>query len=156
MGGTLWTARAAKKVVETGQWKSGKMPRGAYPLSKNNSFRLGTGWEYCIHKLDGTNPMSLLIAFHPGKQEYLAWLALEADNDQAILARFEHHKSHDGWHVHLKANDLTKIGWGMVKQPNEKRIICKAKPDPAVGKAEAEALAFRVFNVEREPWEMQQ
>jgi len=155
MGGTLWTARTAKRVVEAGQWKSGKMPKGAYPLSKNNSVRLGTGWEYCIHKLSGPNAMSLLIAFHPGKREYLAWLALEHGNDQAILARFEHHSSHDGWHVHLKADDMTKLSWGVVKQPNEKRVICKGQPDAAVGKAEAEALAFRVFNVEPETWGMQ-
>jgi hypothetical protein len=156
MGGALWTARAAKKVVETGKWQSGKMPKGLYPLSKNTSVRLGSGWEYCVHKLTGPNPMSLLIAFHPGKRNYLAWLALEHGNDQAILARFEHHSSHDGWHVHLKPDDLTQISWGVVKQQGEKRVICKAKPDPAVGKAEAEALAFRVFNGAPETWEMQQ
>ena len=152
MGGTLWTARAAKTVSATGSWKSGKMPKGAFHLSKNNSFRLGTGWEYCIHKLSGPNPMQLLIAFHPGKREYLAWLALEAQNDQAVIARLEYHPSHTGWHVHLKPDDMMKLAWGVVKQPGEKRVDCKSSVDPAVGKSDAEALAFRVFNVQPEAW----
>lgn len=154
MGGTLWTARAPKKVAVSGPWKTGKMTKGDFPLSKNSSFRLGTGWEYCIHELSGPNRMRLLIAFHVGKRDYLAWLTIENDHDQMIIARLEYHASHLGWHVHLKPDDLAKVAWGVVKQPGERLVDCKSDFDPAIDKNDAEAVAFRVFNVQPETWGM--
>lgn len=152
MGGTLWTARAPKTVVSAGVWKKGKMEKGDFPLSKNSSFRLGAGWEYCVHQLAGSNPMRLLIALNEGKRDYLAWLAIEHGNDHMIIARLEYHASHLGWHVHLKPDDLAKVSWGVVKQPGEKLVDCKSQRDPAIDRNDAEALAFRIFNVQQEAW----
>lgn len=132
------------------------MAKGDFPLSKNNSFRLGTGWEYCIHTLsqEGVDDMRLLIAFNPGKRDYLAWLALTSPKDQALVARLEYHASHLGWHVHLKPKRVAKLSWGVVKQPGEKLIDCPSLRDPALGKGEAEAVAFKLFNVSPAPWEL--
>lgn len=129
------------------------MKASDFPLSKNNSFRLGTGWEYCIHQLSGPAPMRLLIAFHRGKREYLAWLTLESKNDLGIIARLEYRGSHLGWHVHLKPDNLDTLSWGCVKQPNERLVDCKSPFDPEIDKIRAEAVAFRIFNVEPpQPW----
>jgi hypothetical protein len=59
-----------------------------------------------------------------------------------------------GWHVHLKPDDLSKLSWGCVKQRDERLIDCKSDVDPAIDKNNAEAVAFRVFNVTPEPWSM--
>ncbi len=96
--------------------------------------------------------MRLLIAFNAGKRDYLAWLTLANGEDQAILARLEYHASHLGWHVHLKPKTVSKLSWGVVKQPREKLVDCNSDRDPALSKNDAEALAFRIFNVSHGPW----
>jgi len=130
------------------------MAKAEFPLSKNNSFRLGKGWEYCVHELscDANGPMRLLIAFNPAKREYLAWLALATDTDQALVARLEYHRSHLGWHVHMKPKRLDTLAWGVVKQQGETLLPCDSGQNPDIGKGEAESLAFSIFNVSHSPW----
>lgn len=130
------------------------MAKGEFPLSKNNSFRLGRGWEYCVHDLsqDGVDDMRLLIAFNPGKRDFLAWLAFATPKDNALVARLEYHASHLGWHIHLKPKLLSKVTWGVVKQRGEKLCQCGSDRDPALGKGDAEAIAFKIFNVAPAPW----
>lgn len=131
------------------------MPKAAFPLSKNNSFRLGTGWDWCVHTLDCEGQaMRLLIAFHAGKQEYLAWLAIDTGTDLGLIARLEHHASHLGWHVHLKPNDLTKLAYGVVKQQGERLRPCGHGVPSVTGKGQATSLAFSLYRVEQEPWGM--
>ena len=131
------------------------MPKAAFPLSKNSSFRLGTGWDWCVHVVDcAGQAMRLLIAFNAGKQEYLAWLAIDTGNDLGLIARLEYHASHLGWHVHLKPNDLAKLSYGVVKQSGEKLKACGKGVPPVTGKGQATALAFSLFQVEPEPWGM--
>lgn len=96
--------------------------------------------------------MRLLIAFNAGKRDYLAWLTLAEGHDQAILARLEYHASHLGWHVHLKPKVAAKVSWGVVKQPGERLVDCNSDRDPALSKSDAEALAFRIFNISHSPW----
>lgn len=96
--------------------------------------------------------MRLLIAFNAGKRDYLAWLTFASDQDQAVIARLEYHASHLGWHVHLKPKAISKVAWGVVKQSGENLVRCNSDRDPALNKSEAEALAFRIFNVSHGPW----
>ena len=98
--------------------------------------------------------MRLLIAFHAGKSEYLAWLAIDTGKDLGLFARLEHHALHLGWHVHLKPNDLQNLSYGVVKQSGEKIRSCAHDKPPITGKGEATALAFSMFGVEPEPWGM--
>ncbi|WP_340314425.1 hypothetical protein [Rhizorhabdus argentea] len=131
------------------------MAKSEFPLSKNHSFRLGTGWDWCVHELSSNEtPMRLLIAYHAGKHEYLAWLALVSDTDQGLIARLEYHASHLGWHVHLKPNNLDQLSWGVVKQSGERLKDCASEREPIAGKGEATALAFQIFNVQQEAWGM--
>jgi hypothetical protein len=94
------------------------------------------------------------IAFHAGKEEYLAWLPIDTGTDLGLIARLEHHASHLGWHVHLKPNDLDKLSYGVVKQPGEKLRACGKDEPPVTGKGQATALAFTLFGVEPEVWGM--
>ena len=130
------------------------MAKGDFPLFKNRSFRLGTGWEYCVHQLaqDGVDDMRLLIAFNPGKRDYLAWLAIASDVDQVVVARLEYHASHLGWHVHLKPKRLDALSWGVVKQQGERLVDCAIDTDPALGKGSTEAVALQIFNVAQSHW----
>ena len=131
------------------------MPKSAFPLSKNNSFRLGAGWEWCVHSVNcGQLTFRLLIAFHAGKAEYLAWLAIDTGQDLGLIARLEYHASHLGWHVHLKPHDLAKLSYGVVKQSGERLKSCRDGDPPVTGKGQATALAFSLFGIEPEPWGM--
>lgn len=151
MGKTLYMSRAAKVAVTSDGWKTGKMPKSAFSLSKNNSFRLGAGWDWCIHHVaHSSNNLRLLIAFHAGKNEYLAWLAIDTGKDLGLIARLEYHATHDGWHVHLKPSDLNDLAYGVVKQSGERRILCNSTSEPVTGKPKATALAFRMFNIQHE------
>lgn len=96
--------------------------------------------------------MRLLVAFHAGKEEYLAWLAIDTGTDLGLIARLEHHASHLGWHLHLKPDDLEKLSYGVVKQVGERLKKCKGSSPAVTGKGGATALAFNMFNVEQEPW----
>ena len=124
------------------------MPKTAFPLSKNNSFRLGIGWDWCVHHVAGkSGEFRLLIAYHRGKSDYLAWLGQIVGNDTAILARLEFHKSHLGWHVHLKAKEVADVSLGVVKQPGEKLVDCSHETPAPMTNGEATTAAFKMFNV---------
>jgi len=149
-------ARVTKTITFSSAWQTGKMPKSAFPLSKNNSFRLGRGWEWCVHVLEARSvEYRLLVAFHPGKSEYLAWLTVVTGNDQGVLARLEFHRSHLGWHVHLKRNSVSDVPLGVVKQSGERLIDCDDDTGPIAGKGSAEMLAFKMFNVAVAEWALQ-
>lgn len=152
----LLAARHRKTLSLCGQWQSGKMPRTAFPLSKNNSFRLGRGWDWCIHELiDANYSYKLLVAFHKGKAEFLAWLTMSKGTDQAVLARLEYHRSHLGWHVHLKPSVVDNVSLGVVKMSGERLIDCASNDGMISEKGAAEVLAFKMFNVEQQEWGLQ-
>jgi hypothetical protein len=113
----LLAIRLAKAVVEAGRWRQEKMPRHAFPLSKSKGYALGSQWDWCVYRLSaGIGFFKLLIAFHAGKEEYRAWLALEDGADSALLARLEYHPALHGWHVHLRKSDTSEVARGVVKE----------------------------------------
>src|SRR5580704_14792755 len=116
--------RERKSVLESGKWHDGKMPRTAFPLSKSHSYSLGNSWCWAVWRLAASErQFRLLIAFEVAKEQYQAWLGLEAGADQAVLARLEYHPSHRGWHCHLKIGELNEVSWGVVKQPKTREVV---------------------------------
>lgn len=148
---TLQAIRLPKLLVEGGKWQTGKMPRTAFPLSKAHSYALGTGWQWCVHRLvSAEGSFRLLIAYHPGKEQYQAWLGLEVNNDQALLARLEYHPDADhGWHCHLKRGSIGDVAIGVVKQSRtrDRSRMCKAPHTFNISELNALNVAFRVFTV---------
>lgn len=128
------------------------MPKAAFPLSKNNSFKLGAGWDWCVFEVsNGATDFRLLVAYHRGKSEYLAWLGLVSGSDTALLARLEYHRSHLGWHVHMKPGDVVDVNLGVVKQPRERLVDCRYSAAPPDSKGSAVNAAFKIFKVSDKP-----
>jgi hypothetical protein len=65
-----------KKVTKAGDWKTGKMTRNAFPLSRTRNFILGVRWTWRVDvlEIDGIE-CRLLTAFEPAKHSFLAWLS---------------------------------------------------------------------------------
>jgi len=64
----------------------------------------------------------LLVAFSLAKQEYRATLALEGDGDMSVLASYEFHGSHPGWHVLVACDDVAAIPQGVMIGPWQRRL----------------------------------
>jgi hypothetical protein len=145
----LTAIRERKRIVETGEWTHGKMPRTAFPLSKSHSFALGSAWSWAVWRLaaDGRH-YKVLVALEPGKQQYQAWLGFESGADQALLARLEYHPSHRGWHCHVKKGELEDVGLGVVKHPNSREMVRLCKDENfEITLLNAFGLACQVFNI---------
>ena len=129
------------------------MPRGSFLLSKTKGYTLGSAWDWCVFRLESAPGFfRLLVAFHSGKQEYRAWLALEDGTDAALLARLEYHATLHGWHLHIRTSDIDDVARGVVKESlaRERRRDCSGGHDFGITKLNAVPLAFRVFNVRQD------
>jgi hypothetical protein len=94
---------APKSIVDKGAWSDKKMPKtgGKFPLSSSRSYRLGGRWRWRVVELKvGIREFRLLIAYRQSKQQYLAILGDFSGKDTLILASYEYHSTHAGWHVH--------------------------------------------------------
>src|SRR6266446_4395964 len=109
-------------VVDVGQWTTGRMTKAAFPLSKNNSLRLGSGWEWRVLRLTyGGVQCRLLVAFHALKQNAFAHLGIETGNDTRVICMLETHSTHSGWHVHASCNEKDALP-GRLRFPGQRRI----------------------------------
>lgn len=97
-------AGKGKVVTDAGSWSDKRMPKtsGKFPLSKNKQFRVGAaGWRWRVAEvsLDGRD-YRLLMTYHQAKENYVACLGLQAQEDTIVLGRLEFHSTHVGWHIH--------------------------------------------------------
>jgi hypothetical protein len=109
--------RLKKTVSTAGAWKlitgKSKMPGSALALSKRASFQLGRGWHWRIDVLSSSGPpLRLLTAFSPDHEEFLAWLSTPQGEGNRVLARYEFHGTHPGWHCHTACCDSEDIPVG--------------------------------------------
>lgn len=114
-----------KDAVEWGKWDGGKMPASAFPLSRRRarSFRLGTVYRWRIIRFQACgNQFRLLLAFSLAKEQYRAILAIEWDRDLTVLASYEFHGTHPGWHLHAACDDVAQVPRGVLIGPWQRRI----------------------------------
>lgn len=117
--------RAAKANVSLAPWSDDKLKTKDFPLSKKR----GKGypltrryrWQTITFAAAGRS-YRLLVAYHTLVPEFIAMLAEEVAGDCRILARWEFHGSHVGWHVHSICDDTDKLSVGITKPPGAKRI----------------------------------
>lgn len=94
--------KAPKEVTSVGQWESGKlMPRSAFPLKGKIKIRRVYTWKIIEFNALGIK-FKLLIFFRIDKEEYGAWLAIATD-PVTLIAKYEYHATHPGWHIHACA-----------------------------------------------------
>jgi hypothetical protein len=147
--------RAPKTVTKAGQWKSGgkNMPKSAFPLGKGRAYQLGAAWMWRVDQLEALGQeCRLLSAFNAKKQGYMAMLTIKQDQDFVVVASYEFHGDHPGWHVHACCSDIDKIDVGLARPRDGKRFPgtrSKHRNDKYVDVTETDALniAFKFFNV---------
>lgn len=113
---------ANTSLVDGGKWETGKMTKAVFPLSKNNSLRLGNGWQWRLVRLKyGADVCRLLITLHEQKQNAHAYLGIESGADIRVICILEHHSTHGGWHLHASC-DHNHAPLGRLRWPGIKRI----------------------------------
>lgn len=117
--------KAEKVVSDWGQWHAGgRMPKTAFCLSRPRGrfYRLGAyRWRVIRFEALGA-AFRLLIAYHGDKEQYRAVLAIEHDRDMAVLAQYEFHGTHPGWHVLATCDDVDDAPAGMMRHPGQRRL----------------------------------
>jgi len=101
------------------------MPVSAFPLSRRRqrSFRLGTAYRRRLVRFDACgHRFRLLLAFSIAKEQYRATLALEDDRDLSVLASYEFHGTHPGWHLLATCDDITTVPPGVMIGPWQRRL----------------------------------
>ena len=64
----------------------------------------------------------LLIAFSSEKEQYRATLALDRSADMSIIASYEFHGTHPGWHMLAACGDVEAVPAGMMRGPWQRRL----------------------------------
>ncbi len=117
--------RADKDVTDWGRWQRTKMTMGAFPLSrsKGRSYRLRTAYEWRIIRFKALDKdFRLLVAFNLEKEQYFAVLGLDDGRDTKVLASYEFHGTHPGWHVTAACGPIEDIPSGIKVGPWQRRI----------------------------------
>lgn len=116
---------ATKQITDWGKWDDIRMPVSAFPLSKrrSNSFRLGSAYRWRIIRFDAVgSKFRLLVGFSLAKQEYRATLALEGERDMTVIASYEFHGTHPGWHLLTTCHELSTVPQGVMIGPWQRRL----------------------------------
>jgi hypothetical protein len=109
--------RLPKTVSEAGGWKVttgvSRMPANAFALSRRAGLRLGRGWHWRVDDLASPDmAFRLLTTFDLDHEEFLSWLSTPVDDGLRVIARFEFHGTHPGWHCHAATCDHEEIPVG--------------------------------------------
>lgn len=101
---------AEKQITKAGAWASGsKMPKSAFPLSKQAKFKVGScfRWRLVEFTCEGAD-YRLLIFYRLDLLRFTAMLGRDDGGDMCVLARYEFHGSHPGWHSHVNCGKDAK------------------------------------------------
>ena len=101
------------------------MSASVFPLSKRrqSSFRLGTAYRWRLVRFEACGyRFRLLLAFSLLKEQYRATLALEGDRDLTVLASYEFHGTHPGWHLLATCDDIKDVRPGVMIGPWQRRF----------------------------------
>ena len=116
--------RARKDVTDWGKWEDGvNIKRPAFHLSKSRdrAYRLSS-YRCRIVRFGALGAdFRLLIAYRLDKEQYRAILAVEAARDMNVLAQYEFHGTHPGWHL-LASCDSDESRPGTMRFPGQRRI----------------------------------
>ena len=100
------------------------MPQSAFPLSRSKSrfYRLGAYRWRVVRFTAVDRDFRLLIAYHADKEQYRAVLASDRGRDLAVIAQYEFHGTHPGWHVLASCDDLPEVPVGIMRHPWQVRF----------------------------------
>lgn len=152
-----------KRVEKAGTWKCGALdPKGkmgpkAFDFGSRRPFILGRKWHWRVDELDCAGMKArLLIAYELGDEKYLAWLSLKRESDTVIVACYEFHGDHPGWHFHARCCSINDLQPGLQRQRDGGKRLPKGgnyHRDLSYEMSPIEAInrAYRAFNVGLQP-----
>lgn len=117
--------RAQKTQVVTSAWTDEKLRAKDFPLlkKKGGSYPLSRRWRWQTTRFRINQKQFLLLAsYHSLIPEFVSVLAEEIDKNCRVLARWEFHQSHPGWHVHTVCGDIDNVSTGIVKPIGVERV----------------------------------
>jgi hypothetical protein len=143
--------RDSKRTVKAGVWKSGAIPKSAFPLFREPN-KLGPNWKWRSAVLTSdTHEYRLLIQLRTDKPAFKAWLAVKIGDDWAVMGRLESHGNHGGLHCHMQCagngiavNEINPAD--SVSVPHWKDY--NRRPIPPATETEAWGLALRFFRAQ--------
>ena len=119
------TIRARKTHVVSSPWTDDKLKTKDFPLSKKRgrAYPLTRRYRWqIITFVVGVREFRVLVAYHTLVPEFIVTLAEEIAGDCRVLARWEFHATHGGWHVHTVCGHTDSITAGIVKPAGTRRI----------------------------------
>ncbi len=148
--------RAPKTDISFSEWKSGKISRNSFPLSKAKArgYKYGPDYQWCVGKFAALgHDFRVLILCRLGREIYYATLGLFDGRDTTVLCSYEFHGSEVGWHCHGTCEDHTKIPSGTFRPRQLRRFPNGNNPhrrnDFRVRDvAEAKKVAVEFYNIE--------
>jgi hypothetical protein len=117
--------KGAKDKVSHGGWGDEKLRSKDFPLSKKGGkvYPLTRQWRWRVTTLEvGGRKFRLMASYHKVVPEFSAILAEDLGKDSRVIARFEFHATHDGWHAHPFCDDFDSILSGITKPIGTKRV----------------------------------
>lgn len=110
--------RADKIIIDTGKWATGHVSRSAFPLSKARTkhYRFGPEYSWRVVRFECLGlRCRVLILFNGGKEICRFTLAVDVQEDLAVLCNHEYHADHRGWHCHLTWEGHDRVTPGVVR-----------------------------------------
>jgi hypothetical protein len=101
----------AKTITDAGSWKAGtKMPKTVFPLSRAGSFKVTSrfNWRVISFECMGEK-FKLLVYYRTDIESFHADLGREVGGDMLVMARYEFHATHPGWHMHCLCDSTGKV-----------------------------------------------
>lgn len=151
-----------KSGVAFSAWSDEKLRTRDFPLSKKRGkahpFSRRYRWQVITFLAFGRN-FRALVAYHTLAPEFIVSLGEDVGGDVRMLARWEFHGTHPGWHVHTVCDDVDKLPVGIVKPAGTRRIPRPASyhrhmellnPGCAMGDEVATAIGCSLIGITRQ------
>lgn len=121
--------RAPKSKLGFSQWTNEKLRTKDFPLSRKKGkvhpLSRRYRWQIIAFGALGRD-FRALVGYHTQVPEFITTLGEDVGFDCRVLARWEFHGSHGGWHVHSTCGDTDGLSPGIVKPAGTMRIPDKA------------------------------
>lgn len=109
-----------KTDIVLSKWKSGKVSRADFPLSKakGRAYRLGASFRWRVISFSALGEaFKVLVLLDEGRHFYRAVLAQVVGSDLRILCQHEYHATDPGWHCHISSGPVSIIPTGIMRGP---------------------------------------
>lgn len=110
--------RASKSNVKIAQeWKSGKIPHTAFPLTKGRrTLPVGNEWSWRLVEFDALGlHCRVLLRLNEQKARYQAVLGVETDGGFRVICHHELHIGEKGWHCHFCSCSVHDVFPGVMR-----------------------------------------